>query len=75
MKIISNLINCYADLTFFLLQNNKNLIKDINFLWFKKDLRLVEDEALYESLKDNEILPIYIFEIDDWNYKTHSNRQ
>ena len=67
MKIISNLINCYTDLTFFLLQNNKNLIKDINFLWFKKDLRLVEDEALYESLKDNEILPIYIFEIDDWN--------
>ena len=67
MKIISNLINCYTDLTFFLLQNNKNLIKDINFLWFKKDLRLVEDEALYESLKDNEILPIYIFEIDSWN--------
>ena len=42
-------------------------MKDINILGFKKDLRLVENEILYESLKDNQILPIYIFEIDVWN--------
>ena len=36
-------------------------MKDINILWFKKDLRIVDNEALYESLKDNEILPIYIY--------------
>ena len=50
-------------------------MKDINILWFKKDLRIDENEALYESLKDNDILPIYIFEIEIWNQKTHSSRQ
>jgi len=41
-------------------------MKDINILWFKKDLRIDDNEALYESLKNNDILPIYIFEIDLW---------
>ena len=50
-------------------------MKDINILWFKKDLRIEDNEALYESLKDYDILPIYIFEIDVWNQNTHSNRQ
>ena len=50
-------------------------MKNINILWFKKDLRIVENEALYESLKDNNILPIYIFEIEIWNQRTHSSRQ
>ncbi len=50
-------------------------MKDINILWFKKDLRIDENEALYESLKYYDILPIYIFEIEIWNQKTHSNRQ
>jgi len=50
-------------------------MKDINILWFKKDLRIDDNEALYESLKDNDILPIYIFEIEIWNQKTHSRRQ
>ena len=27
--------------------------------------------ALYEYLKDNDILPIYIFEIEVWNQKTN----
>ena len=26
-------------------------MKDINILWFKKDLRIDDNEALYESLK------------------------
>ena len=50
-------------------------MKDINILWFKKDLRIDDNEALYESLIDNDILPIYIFEIEVWNQKTHSRRQ
>jgi len=50
-------------------------MKDINILWFKKDLRIDDNEALYESIKDRDILPIYIFEIDIWNQKTHSRRQ
>ena len=50
-------------------------MKDINILWFKKDLRIDDNEALYESLKNNDILPIYIFEIELWNQKTHSRRQ
>ena len=28
-------------------------MKDINILWFKKDLRIDDNEALYESLKNN----------------------
>jgi len=50
-------------------------MKNINILWFKKDLRINDNEALFESLKDYDILPIYIFEIDIWNQKTHSKRQ
>ena len=49
-------------------------MKDINILWFKKDLRIDDNEALYESLKNHDILPIYIFEIELWNQKTHSRR-
>ena len=49
-------------------------MKEINILWFKKDLRIYENEAAYESLKDNDIFPIYIFEIQIWNQKTHSRR-
>ena len=36
-------------------------MKNINILWFKKDLRIDDNEALYESLKNNDILPIYIY--------------
>ena len=50
-------------------------MKNINILWFKKDLRIDDNEALCESLKNNDILPIYIFEIELWNQKTHSSRQ
>ena len=50
-------------------------MNNINILWFKKDLRIEDNQALYESLKDNDILPIYIFELEVWNQKTHSRRQ
>ena len=50
-------------------------MKEINILWFKKDLRIFDNEALFEAVKDNDILPIYIIELDIWNQNTHSNRQ
>ena len=50
-------------------------MKDINILWFKKDLRLSDNEALIESLKDRDIIPIYIIEKELWMQKTYSDRQ
>ena len=50
-------------------------MKEINFLWFKKDLRIFDNEALCEAIKDNDILPIYIIELDIWSQNTHSHRQ
>ena len=50
-------------------------MKEINILWFKKDLRIFDNEALCEAIKDNDILPIFIIELDIWNQNTHSHRQ
>ena len=50
-------------------------MKEINILWFKKDLRIIDNEALCEATKDNDILPIYIIEVDIWSQNTHSHRQ
>ncbi len=50
-------------------------MKEINILWFKKDLRIFDNEALCEAIKDNDILPIYIIELDIWSQNTHSYRQ
>jgi len=50
-------------------------MKEINILWFKKDLRIFDNEALSEAIKDNDILPIYIIELDIWSQNTHSDRQ
>ncbi len=50
-------------------------MKEINILWFKKDLRIYDNEALYKAIKDNDILPIYIIELDIWSQNTHSYRQ
>ena len=50
-------------------------MKEINILWFKKDLRIFDNEALFEAIKDNDILPIYIIELDIWSQNTHSDRQ
>ena len=48
---------------------------EINICWFKKDLRVVDNEALYESSKDYDVLPIYIIEKEKWQQHTHSRRQ
>ena len=50
-------------------------MKDINILWFKKDLRIFDNEALTESLKDRDIIPIFIIEKELWIQKTYSDRQ
>ena len=46
-------------------------MKEINILWFKKDLRIFDNKALCEAIKDNDILPIFIIELDIWNQNTH----
>jgi len=48
---------------------------EINICWFKKDLRVVDNEALYESSKDYDVLPIYILEKEKWKQLSHSHRQ
>ena len=50
-------------------------MREINILWFKKDLRVVDNEALYECTKNFNILPIYIIEKEIWKQQTHSYRQ
>ncbi len=50
-------------------------MKEINILWFKKDLRIADNEALVESLKNRDIIPIYVIEKELWMQKTHSDRQ
>ena len=50
-------------------------MKNINILWFKKDLRITDNEALIESLKERDIIPLYIIEKELWLQKTYSDRQ
>ena len=38
----------------------KNNLEKINILWFKKDLRIEDNEALIEASKEYKVLPIYI---------------
>ncbi len=50
-------------------------MNEINILWFKKDLRVFDNEALYESSKKFKVLPIYIIEKEIWQQESHSLRQ
>ena len=50
-------------------------MKEINIVWFKRDLRVIDNEALYESSINCDVLPIYIIERDIWLQKSHSKRQ
>ncbi len=47
----------------------------VNILWFKKDLRIHDNEALSEASRNFKVLPIYIIEDDLWAQNTHSDRQ
>lgn len=42
--------------------NNKN---DINIMWFRKDLRISDNPALFAASKLGSILPVYIFDDND----------
>ncbi len=48
---------------------------EINICWFKKDLRVVDNEALYNASKDYDVLPLYILEKEKWQQLSHSYRQ
>jgi deoxyribodipyrimidine photo-lyase len=45
------------------------MTNEIAIHWFRQDLRLADNPALYEANKDKNILPIYI--LDDINSKKH----
>ena len=50
-------------------------MKEVNIVWFKKDLRIADNEALIEAQKDSDILPLYIIEKELWKQKAYSDRQ
>ena len=50
-------------------------MEKINILWFKKDLRIQDNEALFEASKNFTLLPIYIIENDLWSQNSYSDRQ
>ena len=50
-------------------------MEKVNILWFRKDLRIEDNEALYEASKKFKILPIYIVDKDLWAQNSYSNRQ
>tara|TARA_B100000575_G_scaffold293435_1_gene304809 strand:- start:876 stop:2162 length:1287 start_codon:yes stop_codon:yes gene_type:complete len=39
----------------------------INIFWFRRDLRLIDNTALHQSLKKNNVKPIFIFDTDITN--------
>ena len=50
-------------------------MKTVNLVWFKKDLRTYDNEALNEALKVGNAIPIFIIEPDLWKLPDHSSRQ
>ena len=47
----------------------------INIVWFKRDLRIFDNENLSRASKDKKIIPLYIFEPDLWLQPDVSFRQ
>ncbi len=50
-------------------------MKKINIFWFKKDLRIYDNEALNEALKSSNVIPIFVIEQDLWQLPDRSSRQ
>ena len=50
-------------------------MEKVNILWFKKDLRIQDNEAFFEASKNFKLLPIYIIENDLWSQNSYSDRQ
>ena len=50
-------------------------MKAINLVWFKKDLRTYDNEALSKALRTGHVIPIFVIEPDLWKLSDHSARQ
>jgi len=46
----------------------------MNIVWFKRDLRIEDNEALTEATKQGTVLPLYIYEPELWNQPDMSDR-
>ena len=46
----------------------------MNIVWFKRDLRIEDHEALAKAAKNGSVLPLYIFEPELWNQPDMSAR-
>ena len=44
----------------------------INVVWFKRDLRVHDNEALTSAAKDGLVLPLYIYEPSLWEQEEMS---
>ena len=47
----------------------------MNIFWFKKDLRINDNQGFTQACKDGSVLPLFIIEPQIWKNKTHSYRQ
>ena len=47
----------------------------INVVWFKRDLRVHNNEALVKATKTGRVLPLYIYEPSLWRQEEMSSRQ
>lgn len=54
------------------MQDNKPIV---NIVWFKRDLRIHDNQALSEAAKAGNVLPIYVFEPEYWQLPDTSRRQ
>ena len=44
-------------------------------VWFKRDLRVVDHEPLYQAVRAGQVLPLYVLEPDYWAMEYTSGRQ
>ena len=49
--------------------------QQINIVWFKRDLRIEDHQALNNAAKSHPILPLYVFEPAYWQLPDTSKRQ
>ena len=49
-------------------------MSDVQCVWFKRDLRICDNEALFRAAEAGPILPLYIFEPDLWTQPDMSGR-
>ena len=47
---------------------------DVNLVWFKRDLRCEDHQALFEAAKTGVVLPVYIVEDSYWKLESVSER-